>query len=86
MHTIAIIGGGLSGTLTVSQSIKQSRKPLSIIWFDAHNKFCKGLAYSTSDDHHLLKVRASNISVFSDKPDHFINWLNKHQPHYSSKD
>lgn len=85
-HTIAIIGGGISGTLTVLNCIKQSRKPLSIIWFDAHNKFCKGFAYSTSQDNHLLNVRANNMSVFTDEPNHFVNWLNQYHPGYNSKD
>lgn len=84
--TIAIIGGGISGTLTVIQCLKQCRKPLNILWFDSQNQFCKGLAYSTLDENHLLNVRANNMSVFPDEPDHFANWLVKYYSQYSAKD
>lgn len=84
--SIAIVGGGISGTLTVLQIIKQSRCPVSVLWFDTQNKFCKGYAYNTYDDHHLLNVRANNMSIFPDEPNHLVNWLSKHNPQYSSKD
>lgn len=85
-NTIAIVGGGISGTLTVLNCIKQSQKPLSIIWFDAQNNFCKGFAYSTSEDNHLLNVRANNMSIFVDQQNHFVNWLSQNHPHYNAKD
>jgi uncharacterized NAD(P)/FAD-binding protein YdhS len=84
--SIAIIGGGISGTLTVLNFIKQSTKQLTILWFDAGNKFCRGLAYSTSVNEHLLNVRANNMSLFVDEPDHFVNWLKKYNPSYSPTD
>jgi uncharacterized NAD(P)/FAD-binding protein YdhS len=84
--SIAIIGGGISGTLTVLNLIKQSKQQLTILWFDAHQNFCKGLAYSTSVNEHLLNVRANNMSLFVDEPDHFVNWLKKYNPIYSSTD
>ena len=82
-NTIAIVGGGISGTLTVLNCIKQSKSPLKIIWFDAKNQFCKGLAYSTTDEQHLLNVRANNMSIFVDEPNHFVNWLTQYYPQYS---
>jgi uncharacterized NAD(P)/FAD-binding protein YdhS len=84
--TIAIIGGGISGTLTVLNLIKQSKSPLKVIWFDANDHFCKGLAYSTSDKHHLLNVRANNMSVFVDEPHHFVEWLSLNHSHYLATD
>ena len=83
---IAIIGGGISGTLTILQLIKQSKKPISVLWFDTQNEFCKGYAYNTFDEHHLLNVRANNMSVFPDEASHFVDWLNKHHSQYSPKD
>jgi len=85
-NAIGIVGGGISGALSVLQIIKQSKKPLSIFWFDTQNKFCKGYAYNTFDEGHLLNVRASNMSVFPDEPNHFINWLSVHHTKYSPKD
>ncbi|MES2514403.1 MAG: FAD/NAD(P)-binding protein [Bacteroidota bacterium] len=86
IHSLAIIGGGISGTLTVLNCIKQSTTALKIIWFDAHHQFCKGLAYSTSNEHHLLNVRAANMSAFAEEPEHFVNWLKQHHPHYTPTD
>jgi uncharacterized NAD(P)/FAD-binding protein YdhS len=83
---IAIVGGGISGTLTVLNCIKQSKKPIYIIWFDQHNKFCKGFAYSTTEDVHLLNVRANNMSVFYDEPTHFTQWLSEHYAYYKTTD
>lgn len=85
-NTIAIVGGGISGTLTVLNCIKQSKTSLKIIWFDAKNQFCKGLAYSTSDEQHLLNVRASNMSIFTDEPTHFVNWLSQYHPTFNAND
>lgn len=85
-NTIAIVGGGISGTLTVLNCIKQSKAPLKIIWFDAKKQFCKGLAYTTINEHFLLNVRANNMSVFSDEPNHFVEWLKQYHPHYNSTD
>lgn len=86
INTIAIVGGGISGTLTVLNCIKQSQSPLKIIWFDANNQFCKGLAYSSSEELHLLNVRANNMSLFVDEPNHFVDWLKYLHPHFSDLD
>ena len=85
-NSIAIVGGGISGTLTVLNCIKQSKLPLQIIWFDSKNQFCKGLAYTTSDDQHLLNVRANNMSIFGDEPTHFVEWLKQHHPENNATD
>ncbi len=37
--------------------------------------FGLGRAYQTSNPHHLLNVRAANMSPFPDQPDHFQAWL-----------
>ncbi len=84
--TIAIIGGGLSGALVVLNILKQSNRATQILWFDAKNAFCKGLAYSTNEEVHLLNVRASNMSVFADQPMHFANWLTQQKLPFSSQD
>lgn len=84
--TIAIIGGGVSGALIVLNILKQNNCATQILWFDAKNAFCKGLAYSTDEDVHLLNVRASNMSVFVDEPLHFVNWLTQQQLPFSSQD
>lgn len=77
-HTsVAIIGGGFSGTLLAVNMIKN-------LPFDCHvhmtlidktGQFACGVAYSTSDPHHLLNVRADKMGAFSDEPEHFFKWV-----------
>ncbi len=79
---LAIIGGGVSGAFVVIHCLRQATRPLRILWFDRDNLFCRGLAYSTTEDVHLLNVRASNMSVFADVPGHFTDWLQaSHYPY-----
>src|SRR3981081_3283208 len=75
--TIAIIGGGVSGTLTAFHLVRQ-RTPARVILIDQRPDLGLGLAYSTPSLSHLLNVPAGKISALPDQPDHFLNWLRKH--------
>jgi uncharacterized NAD(P)/FAD-binding protein YdhS len=75
--TIAIIGGGVSGTLTALHLVRQGT-PARVILIDQRPGFGLGLAYSTPSLRHLLNVPAGKISALPDQPDHFLNWLRKH--------
>src|ERR1700757_3333466 len=84
-RTIAIIGGGVSGTLTAVHLIRQ-RTPARIILIDSRPDLGLGLAYSTPSVRHLLNVPAGKISALPDQPDHFLNWLRKnHDPSATEK-
>lgn len=83
---LAIIGGGVSGAFVAIHCLRQATSPLRILWFDKDNLFCKGLAYSTTEDAHLLNVRASNMSVFADVPGHFTDWLQAGRYPYKGSD
>jgi uncharacterized NAD(P)/FAD-binding protein YdhS len=85
-RSIAIVGGGISGTLVVLNCIRQSQVPFEVIWFDKTNAFCKGFAYSTLQAGHLLNVRAANMSLFPDEAQHFVYWLASHYPAYTAGD
>jgi uncharacterized NAD(P)/FAD-binding protein YdhS len=79
-RTIAIIGGGVSGTLTAFHLARQ-RTPARVILIDQRPDFGLGLAYSTPSLRHLLNVPAGKISALPDQPDHFLNWLRRnHDP------
>src|ERR1700693_5869906 len=83
--TIAIIGGGVCGTLTVFSLIRQGT-PARLILIDQRPGFGLGLAYSTPSLRHLLNVPAGKISALPDQPDHFLNWLRKnHDPAATEK-
>ena len=75
--TIAIIGGGVSGTLTAFHLVRRAT-PARVILIDQRPDFGLGLAYSTPSLRHLLNVPAGKISALPDQPDHFLNWLRKH--------
>jgi uncharacterized NAD(P)/FAD-binding protein YdhS len=75
--TIAIIGGGVSGTLTALHLVRQGT-PARVILIDQRPGFGLGLAYSTPSLRHLLNVPAGKISALPEQPDHFLNWLRDH--------
>jgi uncharacterized NAD(P)/FAD-binding protein YdhS len=83
--TIAIIGGGASGTLTAFHLVRRGT-PARVILIDQRSDFGLGLAYSTPSLRHLLNVPAGKISALPDRPDHFLNWLRKnHDPRATEK-
>src|SRR3984957_9885069 len=83
--TIAIVGGGVSGTLTAFHLVRQT-KPARVILIDQRPGFGLGLAYSTPSLRHLLNVPAGKISALPDQPNHFLNWLRKnHDPAATEK-
>jgi len=79
--TIAIIGGGFSGTLVATHLMKKiTDSPARIILIERAPRFARGFAYSTNSVHHLLNVPAGKMSAFPDIPDHFLNWAQKRDP------
>src|ERR1700758_4697015 len=74
--TIAIIGGGVRGTLTAFHVVRQ-QTPARVILIDPRPDLGLGLAYSTPSLRHLLNVPAGKMSAIPDQPDHFLNWLRK---------
>ncbi len=74
IKTIAIIGGGVSGTLTAFHLARQGT-PARVILIDQRPDFGLGLAYSTPSLRHLLNVPAGKISALPDQPNHFLIWL-----------
>ncbi|HEY4386471.1 MAG TPA: FAD/NAD(P)-binding protein [Ktedonobacteraceae bacterium] len=79
---IAVIGGGASGTLVAAQLIRHAQHPIHLLLIERQEQMSRGIAYSTTDLHHLLNVPARDMSAYPDQPDHLINWL-KRQPDLS---
>jgi len=76
MHTIAIIGGGLSGTLlTIQLLLQDGDTPLRVYLVERSASVGKGVAYGTCVQSHLLNVPAAKMSLFPDDPEHFVRWL-----------
>lgn len=74
---IAIVGGGASGALVAAQVGLQAKVPCRVALFDASERLGAGLAYGTRCLAHLLNVPAGKISALPDRPNHFLDWLNR---------
>jgi uncharacterized NAD(P)/FAD-binding protein YdhS len=72
---IAIIGAGFSGSLLAVHLLRRSHPEDRIYLIERSAEFGRGLAYATGNPRHLLNVRADNMSAFSDRPDHFLDWI-----------
>lgn len=78
---IAVVGGGLSGTLVCLNLLRKARQPLEIFLVEKHSdQLNKGIAYSAIEPDHLLNVAASGMSLFEKDPAHFTDWLQQHHP------
>ena len=85
---IAIIGGGLSGTLL---SINLLRKingiTLDISLFEkSPAKLFRGVAYSAALPYQLLNVPVKGMSLFENDPMHFSAWLADNGHSYTADD
>jgi uncharacterized NAD(P)/FAD-binding protein YdhS len=77
---VAIIGGGASGTLAAVHLMHRAAArelPLTITMIDDHGRHGRGVAYSTSDDAHLLNAVAGQMSALPSDRDHLIRWANR---------
>lgn len=72
---VAIIGGGVSGTLLAVQLLRRSESALQVILIERSGTFGRGVAYGTRCPDHLLNVPAARMSALPEQPDHFVRWL-----------
>lgn len=76
VEDVVIVGGGAAGVLVTAYLSRLTTRPIRVTVVDAGPaRLGAGVAYSTDDPAHLLNVRTSNLSAWSDQPDHFTNWL-----------
>jgi uncharacterized NAD(P)/FAD-binding protein YdhS len=74
-RTIAIVGAGFTGALLTLHLLSRCSDQDRILLIEKRPRLGAGLAYATGNPNHLLNVRAGNMSAFSAKPDHFVQWL-----------
>lgn len=75
MKTVAIIGGGFSGTMAAVNLARLSDGPLCIQLINDRYPLGRGVAYGTKREEHLLNVAARNMSAVPDHANHFLDWL-----------
>jgi len=78
--TIAIIGGGASGTLLAANLLKLAASPLRVVLVEQTPPFGAGAAYRSPHSSLLLNIPASNMSAFPNQPLHFVDWLRNNIP------
>lgn len=76
-YSVAVIGGGFSGTILAINLCRILPAHVKIILVERTGTFARGVAYAASEVAHLLNVRAGNMSAFADDPHHFERWLNQ---------
>lgn len=72
---VAIIGAGVSGTLTAVHLLQSAQTPLQIYLIDRHGVFGRGVAYNPTQALALLNLSTNKVSIHPDKPRHFLDWL-----------
>ena len=79
-NTVAVIGGGASGTLAAAHLARVARRRgtrLQLLLIDPA-PVGQGVAYSTTDPQHRLNVPAKNMTAWPEDPDHFLRWVHEH--------
>ncbi|WP_461488414.1 FAD/NAD(P)-binding protein [Pontibacter sp. HJ8] len=83
---IAIIGGGLSGTLTAIHLLRYAPEGTDICLVEQDRyRMNRGIAYSSQLPFQPLNVPASAMSLFPDEPYDFFAWLTAHQYRYKGQ-
>jgi uncharacterized NAD(P)/FAD-binding protein YdhS len=73
--SIAIVGAGFSGTLLALHLLRRCPPSVRVALIERNSAFGRGQAYSSGNPNHLLNVPAGRMSAFSDRPGHFLEWL-----------
>ena len=77
MVSIGIIGGGFSGGILALHLLQHGVNTDDIFVIDDRPSIGLGQAYSATAPWHLLNIRASGMSPLLDRPDAFVNFLDK---------
>lgn len=80
MHTFAVIGGGLSGSLVAIHLLRQARPRTRVVLIERRPPPGRGMAFGTECREHLLNVPAGRMSLFPDDPEHFLRWARQRGP------
>jgi len=71
---IIILGGGAAGTLVATHLARQAAHNIKIDIVEPRPRLGEGVAYSTTEEQHLLNVPAVGMSAFADDASHFTRW------------
>lgn len=74
---VAVLGAGFSATATIINLLEHLPPEKSVSVAGADGSFGLGTAYSTVDEGHRLNVSAARMSLYADRPDHLVEWLDR---------
>lgn len=84
---VAIIGGGAAGATLLSELLERSTpQPLHLDWYTGGGTPGRGIAYGTRSERHLLNVRAASMGMFANRPNGFLEHMQKRDPDISGTD
>lgn len=76
--SVAIVGGGASGTLLAAQLLRRHHPAgLRVILIERRHEVGRGVAYSTPCDYHRLNVPAEQMGALPRDPRHFMRWASR---------
>lgn len=78
MH-VAVVGSGFSGVAVACQLLARLPAGSRLSLFNASGAMARGLAYGTQSDEHVLNVPAARMSLYPERPAHFLHWLQAQQ-------
>jgi uncharacterized NAD(P)/FAD-binding protein YdhS len=82
---VVIAGGGLSGTLTAINLVKQATGPIEIVLAEKNPSLLyRGAAYQKENKYLPLNVPVKRMSLFSNEPDHLRQWLEARKEQYGN--
>ncbi len=75
---VAVLGGGLCGAGTAFHLARRlAPGTAEIVVIEPREALGGGLAYATDEPAHRINVPASKMTLVSDEPDHFTEWLTR---------
>jgi uncharacterized NAD(P)/FAD-binding protein YdhS len=80
---VVVVGAGAAGALTaihLARGAGRRSTDIDIVLIDPSDRLCRGVAYGTDDDQHLLNVQAAGMSALPEDPAQFVAWRKRDDP------
>jgi uncharacterized NAD(P)/FAD-binding protein YdhS len=78
MTEIAIIGGGAAGAAVFGALLRHASHA-GIHWITGPSASGRGVAYASTDEQHLLNVRAAGMGLYPDQDEEFAQYAARHR-------
>ena len=86
LPTVAVIGGGFSGSMTAANLLRHAAWPLRVILVERQGSIGEGVAYATREPAHRLNVPAESMSAWPERPGDFLDWMRSRYPEVRTGD